>query len=443
MSLNGLTENKTGLKIALQNLKRVVRSIDAQLDILHKLQKKLGNQWTRKSALTSQIYQEDAKTRWNLCVSGEIKPTLSDVLRWLGSDEIVGDEKFINVFSEYLKNIKIESLRRIFKRYLDFFTLLSTRQQIKDRLAEAVRSRISEPENKIKLLFNSNAPVLLAKDFKEHRGLIFPKPNDVKLTLGGRDIRLRSEGQFFIEFVNHYVSIFCMDIKKLTLENVNLLLKILGDLIHQFGTGNLKLAISNLIRICDTLGDPEKLIRVAEFIIKHNKLGDPFLHERNWLHFNDEERSLVKKLVKKFHLNYFFDVLFENRKDPHNRKKFWDRYVGMADQVKVFVSQRDLRLHPDLLDIVRDRGYFIVSANDSCFAMYFKGYVVVEFAEINNAAYIYLLRNFEKLLSKQQKGNREYGDIKDRLLAMERINHTEGWEEHAKRTFRRLGLIAK
>jgi hypothetical protein len=187
--------------------------------------------------------------------------------------------------------------------------------------------------------------------------------------------------------------------------------------------------------------------KLREFIQRCPYLGDPRLRNTapNWRDMapGTEQRYLSWLAVE--NIQFFFNTILP--RNDHNRRRadFWLRYHGRIIDFQVALSDEDLfklksiKASADLPLYSR-----VLNAPTSAFLMKFKGtgtdFVVVEFSETGNAAYIYELAAFESrnvnfrtpafYVSRHLKHNGH----RDRIL------HQGGWEVPARRKLIDYGI---
>jgi hypothetical protein len=150
-------------------------------------------------------------------------------------------------------------------------------------------------------------------------------------------------------------------------------------------------------------------------------------------------------------LQFFFDTLVPRNDENRRRAEFWLGYAKRQGKIKDFqvaVSDDDLyRIHA-----VKERipTYSSVrGGRTSAFLMVFEGYgveyVVIEFSETGNAAYIYKREDFQETgVSLRSRSFHLGDDLKRMRSVQERIIHrvstNERWERRAQLTLAELGI---
>jgi len=178
---------------------------------------------------------------------------------------------------------------------------------------------------------------------------------------------------------------------------------------------------------------------LRSYIQNHKRLGDPRIRESspNW-------RSIAPAAVQRYlswlardNIVFFFDTILPNNSVNRRRKDFWLRYHDRIKDFQVALSDADVwkvkagRQSTDILYYSR-----VVHPTTSAFLMKFEGYpgggpfLVIEFSEKGNAAYIYNLADFE---SRGLTLRTNRFELKNHLKfnTTHRIFHTADWESSA------------
>lgn len=141
-----------------------------------------------------------------------------------------------------------------------------------------------------------------------------------------------------------------------------------------------------------------------------NQLGDPQKKERNWRFLDVQALGEIKRYYMKTQIKNFFA-----KDHGSNRFQFWEKYL---DQVTIYELHR----------------------NPSVLFLSFPNFVVVEFADKGNAAYIYHPDGFEQIVrpryKKAPKSKKEYF-LKELTTHSEegipifinRISHKGSWKK--------------
>lgn len=162
-------------------------------------------------------------------------------------------------------------------------------------------------------------------------------------------------------------------------------------------------AISSLI-LSESARRSESFQRaLRSYVQNHKRLGDPRVRESslNWRSIAPEAAQRYLSWLARDSIIFFFNTILPNNNENRRRKDFWLRYhdrirdfqvgVSEADAWKVKASQKNSELL-----------YYshVFHPTTSAFLMKFEGYggghfLVVEFSETGNAAYIFRFAAFE------------------------------------------------
>jgi hypothetical protein len=176
---------------------------------------------------------------------------------------------------------------------------------------------------------------------------------------------------------------------------------------------------------------------LRSYIQNHKRLGDPRIREcsPNWSSMPTEAAQRYLSWLARDSIIFFFNTILPNNSENCRRKDFWLRYHDRIKDFQVAVSDADLwKLKASGKSSERLLYSQVIHPTTSAFLMQFEGYggsyVVVEFSETGNAAYIFRMADFEaKRLSlrspKFQLSAHLKFDTKHRIL------HTHGWEARA------------
>jgi hypothetical protein len=141
---------------------------------------------------------------------------------------------------------------------------------------------------------------------------------------------------------------------------------------------------------------------LCDYIQNHKRLGDPRLRESavNWRSVAPEAAKRYLSWLARDSILFFFNTILPNNSDNRRRKDFWLRYRDRIRDFQVAVSETDIWKVKS-----SQRGsealYYSTVAHPttSAFLMKFEGYggsfLVVEFSEKGNAAYIFRMSDFE------------------------------------------------
>jgi hypothetical protein len=160
-------------------------------------------------------------------------------------------------------------------------------------------------------------------------------------------------------------------------------------------------AVSSLI-LSGSAKRSESFQRVRSYVQNHKKLGDPRIRESslNWPGIAPEAAQRYLSWLARDSITFFFNTILTNNSENRRRKDFWLRYHAKIKDFQVAVSEVDVwtvkasKENAELL-------YYshVAHPTTSAFMMKFEGYggnfLVVEFSEKGNAAYIFRYDAFE------------------------------------------------
>jgi len=189
---------------------------------------------------------------------------------------------------------------------------------------------------------------------------------------------------------------------------------------------------------------------MVEVIHGDERLGDPRLagNAPNWRTVPQDAKEKFLAWLAQETLQFFFDTLVPSNDENRRRAKFWLEYAKKQGKVKDFqVAVSD----DDVYRIKASRAKTIPSysrvtgGNTSAFLMVFEGYgksyVVIEFSETGNAAYVYTREEFESSGVKLRSNSFHLtDDLKRKGNEEIRIIHNGEWELKARRTLSELGI---
>ena len=152
----------------------------------------------------------------------------------------------------------------------------------------------------------------------------------------------------------------------------------------------------------------------------------------NWRSIAPEASQRYLSWLARDSIIFFFNTILPNNSENQRRKDFWLRYHDRIRDFQVAVSERDLwkvkanQKTSEFLCFSK-----VAHPTTSAFLMKFEGYggqfLVVEFSETGNAAYIFRDSDFE---TKNVTIRTTEFDLKKHLKfdRTNRIIHNDGWE---------------
>jgi len=140
------------------------------------------------------------------------------------------------------------------------------------------------------------------------------------------------------------------------------------------------------------------------YIQNHKQLGDPRLRESspNWRAMVPDAAQRYISWLARDSIIFFFNTILPDTNENRRRKEFWLRYHDCIKDFQVAVSEDDLWKIKSGHKASELIAYSQVEhPTTSAFLMQFEGYgskfLIVEFSETGNAAYIFKLADFESL----------------------------------------------
>jgi hypothetical protein len=176
---------------------------------------------------------------------------------------------------------------------------------------------------------------------------------------------------------------------------------------------------------------------LRSYVQNHKRLGDPRLREsaRNWRSIAPEAAQRYWSWLARDSIVFFFNTILPNNSGNQRRKDFWLRYHDRIKDFQVAVSEADVwkvKANQKSTDLL----YYSLVAHPttSAFLMSFEGYgghfLVIEFSETGNAAYIYNIADFESRGLTLRTGQFSVkNDLK--FNTTHRIFHNAYWERKA------------
>lgn len=186
---------------------------------------------------------------------------------------------------------------------------------------------------------------------------------------------------------------------------------------------------------------------LLNLVIRDERLGDPRISSSasNWRGMSDARDRILSRLAKET-IEFFFNALVPANDENRRRADFWLKYTKKPGKIKDFqvaISQEDkYNIHNRNDNLVEYSN--LEGGKTSAFLMVFEGFkeefVVIEFSETGNAAYIYQRRKFEyiginlrtKLYHRQHL--KRMDDVRDRIV------HNGNWEIPATQKLAELGI---
>ncbi|WP_439643606.1 EH signature domain-containing protein [Gemmatimonas sp.] len=196
--------------------------------------------------------------------------------------------------------------------------------------------------------------------------------------------------------------------------------------------------------------DEKTVAFVRDWLLDHPRFGDPRLpaNQPKWAVMAAGPRERMIRWLAKGDLLFFFDFVMPRGRNPHGRKEFWLQYIDLVEDSAVALSPVDIaRLRLSVTETLRYARADSTSGEVSAFIMRFGGkskFVVAEFSQTGNAAYIHDAERFETLVG-GMRARRYYvattpNGLKSQTAMITKYSHLEGWEIRVHDELRHLGL---
>ncbi len=204
-----------------------------------------------------------------------------------------------------------------------------------------------------------------------------------------------------------------------------------------------------LIRTVEGDTDLPAKDRLKHCFVSSSRYGDPRLwaNDARWAYLGEESRTIVSGWLSEASLEFFFQQVLPDRKDPHGRREFWRSYLGEVSDCLVVLSSDDERRLRDRLDPDVVFGTMEGSSDTSAFLMKFKGstnVLVVEFSRTGNAIQIHDDGRFTQATG---GGLRRPGltfhhtrDLKRPRTLVEKLSHRAHWQFKARSVLASYGI---
>lgn len=136
----------------------------------------------------------------------------------------------------------------------------------------------------------------------------------------------------------------------------------------------------------------QKTIQLS--ILNNPNYGDPRLYPLKWNNVKKESKQIFISWLAKEDLEFFFNIMFKNSIDVHNRKSFWEQYINSEElQYSKVILSNIAATDPAVKKAEAEGRKFAKFSNStdgsSCFILAFKTAYIVEFSEAGNALYFY------------------------------------------------------
>lgn len=168
----------------------------------------------------------------------------------------------------------------------------------------------------------------------------------------------------------------------------------------------------------------------------------------NYYLFNDYS-DVTKKaslVLQKWSREKLAIQFFESMSFDKTRKDFWLSYIDVIDDLKIAITDKDLSLHNELLEITKKLPEMFIKANYgiSAILMRYKDNLIVEFSKTSNALYFYHRQTEEYSYFYKDKihltdglKNTSIGSFKN-FNKTGTVRHIQGWTKSVSKIMREL-----
>jgi len=213
-------------------------------------------------------------------------------------------------------------------------------------------------------------------------------------------------------------------------------------------SGALHAAVSSLILSQSAERSESFQHTLRSYVQSCRRLGDPRLRQcaPNWRDMEADAGQRFLSWLAKENILFFFNTILPRNDENRRRADFWLWYHKQIKDFQVAISEQDywkLKANKSATDLpLHSR---VTHASTSAFLMKFQGYeteyIIVEFSETGNAAYIYERAVFE---SRNVNLRTPSFDLKRHLKheghKHPRILHLGTWEYTARQKLAELGI---
>jgi hypothetical protein len=186
--------------------------------------------------------------------------------------------------------------------------------------------------------------------------------------------------------------------------------------------------------------DEQATTIAREWLLSDTRFGDPRLptNQPNWASMPSTARDRILRWLAKGDLVFFFDFVMSANRNPHGRKQFWLKYIDQVTDVAVALSPADaLRLRLAVTQKLRYAHASSPASDVSAFVMRFRGtreFVVAEFSQSGNAAYIHDAEKFDQLVGGMRARSYSVSTNKNGLKSpwsmLSKYSHTDRWQSN-------------
>lgn len=189
---------------------------------------------------------------------------------------------------------------------------------------------------------------------------------------------------------------------------------------------------------------------LRDWLLADQRFGDPRLpaNQPKWAVVSAVARERMIRWLAKGDLLFFFDFVMPPGRNPHGRKEFWLEYIDLVEDSAVALSPIDVqRLRLSVTEKLRYATAQSPASDVSAFIMRFRGhskFVVAEFSQSGNAAYIHDADRFDALVGGMRARHYHVATtnkgLKSQQAMITKYSHIDGWQYRVHAELRTLGL---
>lgn len=180
--------------------------------------------------------------------------------------------------------------------------------------------------------------------------------------------------------------------------------------------------------------------QLKNFLLNKSSLRDPRIYKSNWSGIDADAVVIVIGWLSEEDIELFFQLII--RKDKHNRKKFWLRYLSNIKNSRVVIGFEDQVKNSTELNKMKNRGRSFSTfsgGKTSAFILDFGRYTIVEFSDIG-ACYVYRTSDFLDDHTTLYKEQFSITALKDQVNNVHRQTHHSKWEDELQNRLAQLGI---
>ncbi|MDA8214252.1 MAG: EH signature domain-containing protein [Nitrospiraceae bacterium] len=338
---------------------------------------------------------------------------------------VASDKRFLEYLQQEQINLSARSLQGIVRAcHLSWEDVSKESLSKKGSLLEMVRdmivnyngpNRILQKWNSsIDIVLSSNGPGLFASEMIRNFKTIKEHTESWAVE---QSKNISEPAEFFLGAMMQAVQQCRHDINKCRY--------LFDELLHWqlWGNTRFKKMIGDLI--LDTFFNNESAREILQrFVLRDNRLGDPRRNKRNWADIDADAKDRFIQWLSREDIGFFFEHVLPDRKDPHERKSFWLKYVAKLKASRPLLCFEDeAKLRTQLRDEAKVGHFGKIRGANSAFILDFGQVKAVEFSRVG-ACYIYTEDKFNQIVP-DFWSNRTFTEagLKDKNRCVDSIRH--------------------